>query len=107
MVVVSVRDEDRVERSQVLDRQRLNLPSHVKDAAGQQRIRQQPQAPELYEDSRVTDVCKPACGGQHYDVAPMCSCAPSPSSSCRQPLRISWTWAAPTIGSSSIGNSTG
>src|SRR5881398_1166931 len=101
MVVVSVGDEDRVEGSQVLDRRRRNLPSHVKDAT-EQRIRQQPQARELCEDCRVTDIRKPAFGGQHYDVAPTCSCAPLPSSNCRQPLRIPWTWAAPTIGSSSI-----
>jgi hypothetical protein len=64
MVVVSVGDEDRVDRGQVLDRWSPNLPSHVKDAA-EQRISQQPHACELCEDGRVTDVRKPAFGGRH------------------------------------------
>jgi hypothetical protein len=64
MVVVSVGDEDRVERGQGLDRWSPNLPSHVKDAA-EQRISQQPHACELCEDGRVTDVRKPAFGGRH------------------------------------------
>src|ERR1700682_1375107 len=107
MVVMGVGDEDRIERSQILGRRRWAPAPHVKDAAAEQRIRQQPQPGELREHGGMPDIREPAFGGQHYGVAPTCSRASAPSSTPRQPLRLSWTRAAPTIGSSVMGSSTG
>ena len=68
MIAVRVGDEDRIERSQVLDRGSRGVAAHVQDAVAEQWVGQQSQPGQLDQHRRVTNVGEPARLGHRYGV---------------------------------------
>src|ERR1700722_14429113 len=107
VVTMGVGDEDRRERSEVLDDRYRDAATNVENARAEQRIRQQPGVPELGQHRGMPDVCEPVLTGSDHGVAATFSRVGVSASSVRHPLSSSWTPAAPTIGSDGAGSSTG
>lgn len=69
VIPMRMRDEDRIERPKIADLRNLYPPPDVEDAATEQRIGQQPHAPELNERGCMSDVGELALAAWHYGSA--------------------------------------